>query len=117
VGEYVQAGDVIATLLPEGDGTTVLVAVTEAEAARVRAGMDATVVSGSTTVGGVVLSVGPPSPATAVAARLGLALETTSLMVVVALRVDAPLAAGDRVGVVVTISSSTMVRSILRAEN
>lgn len=116
VGEFVQAGALIATLLPDGDGTTVLVAVPEAEAAGVRSGMKVTVTAGSKMVSGGVESIGPPLPSSAVSSRLALAVDSSSQFIVLVIRVDQPLVSGELVSVLVTTSRSTVVRSVLHAQ-
>ena len=117
VGEFVEAGEVIVTLLPDGDGRSVLVAVTESAATQVRVGMTATLTFASLTVSGVVQSVGPPLAAQDVADRLALSVDESSPVVVLVIAADEPLPVGSPVTALVSTSKSTVMRSILHSHD
>lgn len=92
-GDRVDPRSLIATLVPSGSGSTVLVAVNESDAADIAVGMTVNLEAPGPATG-TVTAVGAPRPTTDVAQRLGLQPDSDGLAVVVTISTDSELVPG-----------------------
>ena len=109
-GSVVRAGDVVATLLPEGSDGSALIALPEVQAVGVQPGMTATIGGAQP---GVVASVSAPLSAQEASSRVGIALPPDTGYVLVAVTLDASATPGGLVNGQIILSDGTVITRLL----
>lgn len=114
-GGVVSPGAPVATVLPQGSDSSVLVAVPESDAAAVAAAIRVDVaVQGQGTVTARVLSVSSsPVPADIAATRIALPVEGTAQVTMVSLEPTSALPPGEEVTVSFILSERTLLQGML----
>ena len=108
-GTVVRAGDVLATLLPEGSADSAQLVLPEAQAVAVQPGMQASIGGAQ----GTVASVGAPLPADEAGARVGMALPPGTDYVLVTIALASELPEGQLVNGQVILSDGTVITRLL----
>lgn len=109
LSDGVQAGQVIATLLPVGSESTVLVAVPETESAGISVGQEV-IINGAPR--GTVADVPPPLPAAEVSSNLGLPLKDDLLYIPVLVNLDTELTAGTEVETRIVLTNESVLERL-----
>lgn len=110
MSDGVQAGELLATLLPVGSENTALLAVPETDSAGIVPGQQV-IINGAPR--GVVSSVPPPLPAKEVGASIGIPLDSDQLYVPVLVDLDNPLAAGTEVEARIILTSESVLERLV----
>lgn len=109
LSDGVQAGEVIATLLPDGSENTALIAVPEPESAGITIGQQV-IIDGAPR--GTVAAVPPPLPAKQVSTSVGLPLNDDLLYIPVLVNLNEKLDAGTEVEARVILTSESVLERI-----
>ncbi len=116
-GGVVEFGSAVATIVPVGSESSVLVALPEGEAAAAASAIrvDISTAMGDTVTGKVTGISPAPVPVEIAAARTGLPSMTGAQATMVVVSLQQPLTAGSEVGVVFVQSESTLLQRLLGA--
>lgn len=112
-GQVVQPGEIVATVLPPGSDTSVLLPLTESQASSVRPGMAVELFGSFGSATGTVASVSSaPVPAAKAAIQVAAPLEPQSSIVMVEIAADSALPPGASVQATIVISQETLLNQL-----
>ena len=112
-GQVVQAGEIVATVLPPGSDTSVLLPLTEDQAQSVAPGMKVELTGSFGSASGTVLSVSSaPVPSGIAAIQVAQPLDAQSPIIMVVIAADSPLPAGASVQASIVISQETLLNQL-----
>jgi len=112
-GQVVHEGELVATVLPNDGGNSVLLPLTESMAQQVRAGMTVEISGGFGFAIGQVMSVSSaPIPASSAAKQVDQPLDEGSPIIMVTVTTDADIPAGAAVTASIIISRETLLAQL-----
>ena len=113
VGQVVGAGATVATLLPAGSDTSLLVAIPEADLGGITTGMLVNVTEPDAQTTGRVASItSAPIPADVASQRLGVTLDGGQQYVLATVTLDTPLVAGSDATAQIVIAQETLLQQL-----
>jgi hypothetical protein len=109
-GQVVQPGEIVATVLPPGSDTSILLPLTESQASSVQPGMAVELFGSFGSATGTVVSVSSaPVPAATAAIQVAAPLDPQSPIVMVQILADSALPPGAAVQATIEISQETLL--------
>jgi len=113
VGQVVGAGVTVATILPVGSDTSLMVAIAETDVAGITAGMVVNVtVPGAQATGRVTSIASAPLPADVAEQRLSVTLDDDQQYVLATVTLDTPLEAGSDASAQIVIAQETLLQQL-----